>query len=602
MTATHPSPPADPATGSAAARRRGLTIAGVVAAVVVTVYLGLVAATGDGLPRGAHVLGVEVGGQSETQAAATLTAALGERADADIVVQVGGDKVTLVPSDIGLGFDAPATVAGYSGRTWNPIVLASQFTGGPEIDPVVTVEESTFDASVATLAADVDAPATEPTITYAGTKPTLVAGSSGTVLDREASAQAIRDAYLVSSAPVTLPLVASDPTVSADAAEQALTVAKVAVAAPVTVKVGSVVASIPGSKLAAALSFPAKDGALVPTLDGEVLRASIADDVGSVETPGRDAGWKIVAGKPVVVPAKVGRGVNADLLAADVAAVLPETDAGSRTITAQIGTIQPALTTEKAQALGVVEQLSSFRQNFPYAAYRVQNIGRAARYINNTLLLPGETFSLNDTIKERTVANGYTKGFVVGPGGVFKEDLGGGVSTSATTTWTAAFYAGLDRVYTQAHSIWISRYRAGLEATVAWGSFDMKFRNDTKHAVLITTVMRNTSLTVSMWGTKVYDKIRAVSGPREGLRPFKTLYDDSPTCRAQSGEPGFSITVTRVFYKGGVVVKREPIRTVYRPSPIVRCEADPAKKPTPSPTPSGSGKPTASPSPSPSAT
>ena len=120
----------------------------------------------------------------------------------------------------------------------------------------------------------------------------------------------------------------------------------------------------------------------------------------------------------------------------------------------------------------------------------MQNIGQAARSINGTLLLPGETFSLNKTLGERTVANGYTKGFVVGPGGVFKEDLGGGVSTSATTTWTAAFYAGLQRVHTQAHSIWISRYRAGLEATVAWGSFDMSFKNDTPHAVYITTVMK----------------------------------------------------------------------------------------------------------------
>jgi vancomycin resistance protein YoaR len=248
----------------------------------------------------------------------------------------------------------------------------------------------------------------------------------------------------------------------------------------------------------------------------------------------------------------------------------------------------------------VVEQLSSFRQNFPYAAYRVQNIGTAAKYINNTLLMPGETFSLNDTIGERTPENGYTKGFVVGPGGVFAEDLGGGVSTSATTTWTAAFYAGLERVYTQAHSIWISRYQPGLEATVAWGSFDMKFRNDTKHAVLIKTRMRNTSLTVSMYGTKVYDKVRAVSGPRENVRPFKTIYSEKKGCLAQGGSPGFSIVVTRVFYLDGKVVKREPIRTVYRPSPTVVCGPDPSKKPSPSPSPSGSASPSGSVKPSPS--
>jgi vancomycin resistance protein YoaR len=602
VTSTPPSPSADrPSSPSA---RRGATIAAISVGAVATVYLALVATTGDGLPRGSQVLGVDVGGQTEQQAVATLTSALGERADSEMVVVVDGKKVTIVPSDSGLAFDADATVSGYAGRIWNPVTLLTQFTGGPTIDPVVTVDEAKLDETVATLAADVDEPAVEPSIEYAGLRPKLTEATSGTVLDRAASAEAIRTAYLVSTAPVVLPIVDSEPTVSSDTAAQSLSVAKTAVEAPVTVKVDGITATIPPATIAKALTFPAKDGKLEPVLDGDVLRAAIAGRIASIESPGRDAGWKIVAGKPVVVPSKVGRGVNAELLATDVAGVLAESDATARTITAQIGTIEPKLTTEKAKTLGVVEKMSSFQQNFPYAAYRVQNIGTAARYINNTLLMPGETFSLNDTIKERTVANGYTKGFVVGEGGVFKEDLGGGVSTSATTTWTAAFYAGLERVHTQAHSIWISRYRAGLEATVAWGQFDMTFRNDTKSAVLIKTTMRNTSLTVSMYGTKVYDKVRAVSGPRENVRPFKTLYDDSSTCHAQAGSPGFSIVVTRVFYKGGEVVKREPIRTVYRPSPTVKCGVDPAKKPTPSPSPSGSGKPSPSgstkPSPSPS--
>jgi vancomycin resistance protein YoaR len=579
-----------------------LAIAGIAAASVATVYLGLVAATGDGLPRGAHVLGVDVGGQTEQQAVATLDAALADRTDADIDVVLDGTTVTVVPSEAGLEFDATATVEGYAGRIWNPVTLLTQFTGGPTIDPVVSVDETKLEQTVATLAAEVDSPAVEPSIVYAGLEPSLKPGSSGTVLDREAAQQAIRDAYLVSSAPVVLPLVDTVPTVGDDVAGQSLDLARTAVSAPVTVEVDGLTAVVPAATIAKALRFKAADGALTPALDGDVLRASIADDIAAVESPGRDAGWKIVAGKPVVVPSKVGRGVNPELLATDVAGVLDGTDAASRTITAQIGTIDPALTTEKAQSLGVVEQLSSFQQNFPYAAYRVQNIGTAAKYINNTLLMPGETFSLNDTIGERTPENGYTKGFVVGPGGVFAEDLGGGVSTSATTTWTAAFFAGLERVYTQAHSIWISRYQPGLEATVAWGSFDMKFRNDTPHAVLIKTRMRNTSLTVSMYGTKVYDKIRAVSGPRENVRPFKTIYSEKKGCLAQGGSPGFSIVVTRVFYQDGKVVKREPIRTVYRPSPTVVCGPDPSKKPSPSPSPSGSTSPssTSKPSPSPS--
>jgi vancomycin resistance protein YoaR len=559
------------------------------------VYLALVAASGDGLPRGAKVLGVDVGGQSEAQAVATLRSALDDRATATMDVVLAADHVSVVPRDAGLTFDAAATVAGLSGRIWNPVTLLTQLTGGPTLDPVVLVDDALLAATVKTLAADSDTPAVEPTVEVTGVSVSLNPGKNGTVLDQEAAAAALADAYLVSSDPVVLPVVESTPTVPDDAAREALDVARRVVSGPFTVRVATVTATIPAAALGEALAFTAANGELVPSLDGDVLRAAVAPALASVETPGRDASFAIVGGRPVVVPAKVGRGVNADLLARDVLAALTAGDGSTRSVEAEIGTIEPKLTTERARALGVTEQLSSFTQRFPYAAYRTQNIGTAAKRVNGTLLLPGETFSLNDTIGERTPGNGYTKGFVIGPGGVFKEDLGGGVSTSATTVWTAAFYAGLQRVQVQAHSIWIPRYRAGLEATVAWGSFDLKFKNDTPHAVYITTIMKNTSLTVQMWGTKVYDEIRAVSSARYNVTPPSTTrYDPTPTCHAQTGEQGFSIDVFRVFVKDGTEVKREKITTRYRPSPTVVCKADPA---TVSASPSASASTSATPKP-----
>lgn len=571
---------------------RALLVTGVALAAVVTVYLALVAATGDGLPRGTRVLGIDVGGQSEAQAAVTLERELGPRATAPLDAVVGTDHVAVVPSDAGLSFDAAATVAGLSGRVWNPATLVASFTGGPRVAPVILVDRTTLARTVESIAADSDRPAREPTIVVRGTTVELAPGRDGTVLDRAAAAEALSSAYVASSGPVVLPLVDAVPTVSDGAARQALATARSAVSGPVSVTVGPVTARIPAATVAEALHVTAKDGRLVLSLDGAVLRAAIAPALAGIETPGRDATWDVSSGRPRVVPAVVGRGVNADLLAADVLAVLDESGPG-RTVAAQIGAIDPELTTAQARALGVVERLSSFTQRFPYAAYRVQNIGQAAERVNGTLLLPGQTFSLNDTILERTPSNGYTVGYVVGPGGVFKEDLGGGVSTSATTIWTAAFYAGLERVSTRAHSIWIPRYRAGLEATVAWGAFDMKFRNDTPHGVYITTVMRNTSLTVSMWGTRVYSDVKAVSGPRTGVTPFPTVYDATPTCHAQGGEPGFSIDVHRVFLKAGKEVRREKITTRYRPGPHVVCGADPSKAtPSPSPSPSpGTSKP-----------
>jgi len=605
-TTTTPSDETTPAAGPA--WRRPLLWVGLVVLALVAAYAALVAASGDGLPRGATVLGVPVGGLSEQQAAAKLEQELGPRAEAPVEATIGTTTISVVPADSGLAFDPEATVEGLGGRIWNPIALLAQLGGSLEIDPVVVVDTPALEATVATLAGESDNPPVEPAIEIRGTTAVLVPGVNGSGLDQPASVEALASSYLVTDEPVTLPVVEIAPTVPQEKADEALAAATTAISAPVAVTVGDIEAAIPAAVIARALAFTAEGGALVPSLDGEVLRTAIRDELAPVEKPGRDATWKVSTGRPVIVPSKVGTGVNPDDLATLVAGVMTSADPAARTVAPTLGTIEPDLTTEEAEALGVVEKLGSFTQNFPYAAYRFQNIGQAAKYMNGTLLKPGETFSLNKVIKERTVANGYTVGFVIGPGGIFKEDQGGGVSASATTAWSAAFYSGLKRVYTQAHSIWIPRYAPGLEATVAWGAFDMKFKNDTKNGVFITTVMKQTSLTITMWGTKVYDDVKAEFGPKRNIVPFTTVYSQDPACLAQEGMIGFTIDVDRVFYKGGKEVKRETITTRYRPSPTVVCGPDPADKPTksPSPTSSKSPSPTATttkkPSPSPTKT
>jgi vancomycin resistance protein YoaR len=597
VTQTVPGPPSTPVRSGPNYLARRLVLAGAVLAVVVAgLYLALVAFAGGEVPSGTTVLGVRIGGMSRDQAVATLTRGSAQRVAADLKVRVGSRHISLDPVSAGLSLDPAATVDALAGRTWNPVTLLARMFGDQGAAPLTRVDTAKLTAAVATTAADTDVDVVEPRIVFTGTAPRLQAGRAGHLLDQGAAAEALAGAYLRSAGTIVLPVRTHDPAVSSAAAGQALAAARVAVSGPVTVRAASVSAVLTPAVLARALTYEAKGGQLTPVLAGDLLRTAIAPRIHSIEVPGRDATWDVRSGRPVVVPSRVGRGVNPAQLATAVSGVLGA--AGSaRSVTVPIGTIAPSLTTAQAAALGITEQMSSFTQHFPYAAYRKQNIGQAAKYVNGTLLRPGDTFSMNDTIKERTPANGYTVGFVVGPGGVFKEDLGGGVSTATTTVWTAAFYAGLERVFTQAHSIWISRYRAGLEATVAWGSFDMRFRNDTAHGVLITTVMRDTSLTVTMWGTKAYSQIKAVSGPRTDVRQFTTEYDTSATCHAQSGEPGFAIVVTRQFYRAGTLVRSEPILTRYRPSPEVVCHADPsrprppASPPAPSPSPSASRPP-----------
>lgn len=566
------------------------------AAAGLLVALWVVASLGSGstAPTGTTVAGVDIGGLNRAEAEEAVTAALGERAERRLRVEALDQSFTVLPADAGLGLDAVASVAPAFEHTWNPIALVGRMLGGSALPAVASVDEEALDAQVSGIADAIAVAPTEPVLDIRRGEPDVTPGRPGRTLDIEATKQALVAAVLERRAPVQAVVVADEPSVTPEALDEAVAYARQALSAPVTVRAETVTAQLPVRAIGRALSFRVADGRLEPVLDGGVLRAAIKDELAPVEIPGRDATFRIRNGNVRVVKSKVGRGINDDDLARAVSGVLGA-PAGQRTVTVPVGLREPELTTEQAQQLGITERISSFTQRFPYAAYRVQNLGQAAERINGTLLMPGDTFSLNDTILERTEENGYTVGFVVGEGGVFDEQLGGGVSASATTTWTAAFFAGMERVQVVPHSIYISRYQPGLEATVAWGIFDMAFRNDSPNAVFITASITNTSMTVSFWGTPEYDRIESEFGPRRDIKKFTTIYDTSKDCLGQSGVEGFTITVDRVFYQDGEEVRREPITTTYKPAPEVICGEKP-KKPKPDPDQPG---PSASPSPSP---
>jgi vancomycin resistance protein YoaR len=165
-------------------------------------------------------------------------------------------------------------------------------------------------------------------------------------------------------------------------------------------------------------------------------------------------------------------------------------------------------------------------------------------------------------------------------------ELGGGVSQIATTTFNAMFFAGLEDVQHKPHSVYISRYPEGREATVAWPSVDLRFRNDTSHGVFVTASVRKAapggqgSATVSMWSTKTWD-ISSRKSARYAFTDPPTRYLDAPDCEASSGGPGFQVDVTRVFRRPGSVetVRTERFHTVYNPEPRLICGKKPADAP-----------------------
>ena len=534
-------------------------------------FLGIYAATNDGVRPRTTVSGVAIGGMSTGQAVGVLEESLGTALNRRIKISAGDQVFQVRPRSAGITLDAAATVEQATMRGFNPFSVFSDLTGSLEIEPVILVDQDLLSQSVVSIADAVSLKPVEPKLSVTQKKISLTQGSDGLEVDRVELGTQIIAAVPKPRSMIEAPLKVMPPRVSAANAINAETLAKQAVANPVNILVKDVKAVIDPTTIAQALSFTVQGNQLSPELNGALLHESIANELKRAETPGRNARFKIENGSPVVVPSVVGEGVSDTELATSVLGVL-SAPGSDRSVTVALGTRDPEMTTLKAQQLGINEKLSSFTQDFVYARYRVTNIGQSAKYVNNTILMPGETFSMNDTISERTVENGYTVGTIIGPGGVFEEALGGGVSAATTAVWTAAFFAGMERTDTRAHSLYISRYQPGLEATVAWGVFDMKFTNNLSRAVLIKTKMTNSSMKVTFWGTKEYDSIEAEFGERVNVNKPKKIVKRNKKCVAQSGIEGFTITVNRVFIKDGQEVEREPMTTIYRAGPEIVCK------------------------------
>ena len=554
---------------------RRLVLAG--AAVAVVLGVGAVGASaafaGDDVPEGVHVAGVDLGGLSRAQAQSRITAAVEDDATAPVSLDADGTRLTLDPARAGLRVDAAATAeeatsAGVVAR------LRSTLGGGREVDPVVAVDERALRRAVEALRPSVDRTAAEGAVRFDATaKPVAVAPVTGRALDVDGAVEAVADGWLDDDE-IEVPVeVEQVQTTVQDVADAVRDIATPAVASPVVVTASGQQVVVPPKAIAAALTVVADEqGTLEPHLDPAVLRAQVGAALGALGVPARSARFDVSSGRPVVLPSTAGTGVSPADLSAAVLGVL--TADAPRTAPVRLTPAQPPLTTEQARALGVKEVIGSFTTRHPCCAPRVQNIHHMADIVDGHVVLPGESFDLNGFVGPRDAA----RGFVEAPqilDGEFVDRIGGGISQFTTTLFNAVFFSGLEDVEHSPHSYYISRYPPGREATLSFPKPDLVFRNDSPTGVLIKASYTGTSITVTFWGTKRFDEVRSITGPRTRIRDFETKYVQRDDCTATSGAPGFDIVVTRVFVKGGQEVRREPFSTRYKPEPRFVCGPPP---------------------------
>ncbi|SFO48049.1 Vancomycin resistance protein YoaR, contains peptidoglycan-binding and VanW domains [Geodermatophilus obscurus] len=541
---------------------------------------------GDDVPRNTVVAGVDIGGLSRASAATELEERLAPRVAADHVVVADDVETTLSPATAGIALDVDATLDAADDQPLNPWTRLVSVFSEREVAPVITGEDTALAAQVDTIATQVDRPPVDATITLEGTTPSVVEPADGRTLDREGAADAISTALASGGdpqTPIELPVDVEPVRVGSEEAQRVLdeTVTP-GLAAPVTVSSqdGAVSVEIPAQAIAASLTFTPEDsGELTVAVDPAALQTAMGEEFAAFGTPAEDARFEVSGGSVRVVPSVDGTGVDPAALAGQLLAVLP--DPAPRTVTAELGPVPAELTTQEAEALGIREEVSSFTTTTGNNASGT-NIRVVAGEVDGALVLPGETFSLNEYTGPRGTAQGYVPANVIS-GGELSTAVGGGISQFATTMFNAVFFAGLEDVYHKPHSFYISRYPAGREATVYEGQIDLQWRNDTDTGIYVDTqwtpASSGGSITVTFYGTKRYE-VEAIEGARRNVRtPAVQEKVDDGDCIPQGGAPGFDITVTRVFrdLQSGAEVRRETFETTYAAEAVIRCVAPPAE-------------------------
>ncbi|MBE3007693.1 VanW family protein [Microbispora sp. NEAU-D428] len=529
------------------------------AVLLLALYLVPAASMAGKVLPGTMVLGVDIGGQSRAEAAATLRERLYAQARTPLIVRQGTRRLTVDPQQAGLMLDAEATALAAPGGFPSPLEVWSALTGTREVKPVVSVDRRKLDEAVARdIAAPLEHPGREGDVSFDGVIPVPTYPRVGRVIDRRATADQIVRGYLDPEAVVVVPTSRDLPHITRAEVRRALRWARRAVAAPLTLTNGTTSVSLSPATLARHLTF-APDGAVLrPRFDAEAAVAGVEPALVGTARAARDATFTIKAGRPVLVPGRPGDRVDTDRLAADVLTAL---DGGGRAVAVSVVNGPPRVTDDAAQRMGVREEIGRFTTSYACCPQSAGNIRAAAALLDGRLVEPGETFSFNEVVGPRTAAAGFDG---IGPT-MIRGRAGteaAGMTQVATTLMNAVIRAGLRVAEHTPPEFHASHLPIGTEAAVSFPGPDLRWKNDSPYGVLVQASATGTSLTVTLWSTKRYDV--DLQGPVVGQRvSLPAVTGHGSGCVATQGQPGFTAAVTRVLRQDGEVVSRQTFRTSY---------------------------------------
>jgi vancomycin resistance protein YoaR len=581
-------------------RRAAVTIGAIT---LVALALGLAFAGSPArVPAGVEIAGVQVGGMDADAARATLEQRSRALADVPVTFTADGRAWRLTPSRLGVEVDWRAAVdaALRQGPATAPVrgfYRLGVRIFGADIAPSAQAYNAALDYELDKLERAIDRPHRDAELRLRGLTPFVVSDRDGRALDRDAAARVIVQslASLQRVSPVELPVKVEHATVTAAFLAPVATQVRTALSAPVRLAIGPTRYRLPRYRVAELLDLP-RNGDRELRVGGPGADRFFVRLTRAIDKKPRDADWAIGAGNKVrLVPSRAGQSVEVPETARNILRAALSTT--NRVAPLVISQTPPQLTTARAREMNIHELVSAYETIYGGDANRIHNVQLVAHLIDHHLIAPGEEFSFNKTTGERTAAKGFLEAPVI-INGELQTGLGGGVCQVSTTTFNAAYEAGLKITARTNHALYISHYPLGRDATVNYPDVDLRFVNDTGNWLLVRTFVGSSSLTVALYGTNPHRRVESDTAPLTLTGGAPTEAEKDPglfvgeQVTVDSGEPSRKTSVERrVFNANGKLLYDDTWSSYYRSEPrIVRVGTKPKpveKKKKPKPTDTG---------------
>lgn len=279
----------------------------------------------------------------------------------------------------------------------------------------------------------------------------------------------------------------------------------------------------------------------------------------------RNASFRLSGGEIEIIPEIIGRNIDRPELISLISDLESKSARYPLRLNLPVSFIKPEITEELIKANLFRDVLCSYSTVFPNETEndrnRSVNIRLAVEAINGTILLPGDTFSFNEVVGQRTEQKGYLPANVYNPDGI-SPGIGGGICQVSSTLYNAALKANLKITERNPHIYMVAYVPLGLDATVSYGTQDLKFTNSTKWPIkIVGDVTNDNKVIFSIMGTKANPSLEVVlQSTVVKLTPYTTEYIDDNTIEKgshmilQNGMNGAVVDTYIILKKGNDIV------------------------------------------------